>query len=167
MHPFQPQIWAQNASARKAHVLPPMSLLSAPGLADRGRLSHFFPPARQACHSRPNTTMEMAAAASAPTVVECSAIDQVAQPSAQSTATAPTVLPRGKKENDAGGSGGKIEETSCPTGRGQAEGEGQEGCRGEGEARPKSCRPCTPELRSRLWPSRTPSTPSPFSRARW
>jgi hypothetical protein len=46
--------------------------------------------------------MEMDAAAavdaSASTVVACSAIDQVAQPSAQSMATAPTVLPRGKKE---------------------------------------------------------------------
>jgi hypothetical protein len=30
--------------------------------------------------------------------VECSAVDQVVQPSAQSTATAPTVLPWGKKE---------------------------------------------------------------------
>jgi hypothetical protein len=45
--------------------------------------------------------MEMdvaAVTASASTIVACSAIDQVAQPSAQSTATAPTVLPRGKKE---------------------------------------------------------------------
>jgi hypothetical protein len=42
--------------------------------------------------------MEMAAAASASTAVACSAIDQVAQPSAQSAATAPIVLPRGKKE---------------------------------------------------------------------
>jgi hypothetical protein len=45
--------------------------------------------------------MEMDAAtvaASASTAVACSAIDQVAQPSAQSTTTAPTVLPRGKKE---------------------------------------------------------------------
>jgi hypothetical protein len=42
--------------------------------------------------------MEMDAAASASTAVECSTEDQVAQPSAQSTATAPTVLPRGKKE---------------------------------------------------------------------
>jgi hypothetical protein len=39
-------------------------------------------------------------AATHPTVVECSAVDQVAQPSVQSTATAPapTVLSRGKKE---------------------------------------------------------------------
>jgi hypothetical protein len=43
--------------------------------------------------------MEMdIAAACAPTAIECSAIDQVAQPSDQSTATAPTVLRRGKKE---------------------------------------------------------------------
>jgi hypothetical protein len=43
--------------------------------------------------------MEMdAAAATASTAVACSAVDQVAQPSAQSAATAPTVLPRGKKE---------------------------------------------------------------------
>jgi hypothetical protein len=47
--------------------------------------------------------MEMVAAAATavaapPTAVECSAIDQVAQPSTQSTATASTVLPRGKKE---------------------------------------------------------------------
>jgi hypothetical protein len=40
----------------------------------------------------------IAAAATHPTAVECSVIDQVAQPSIQSTATAPTVLPRGKKE---------------------------------------------------------------------
>jgi hypothetical protein len=38
--------------------------------------------------------MEMDAVAAPSTTVECSAIDQVAQ----STATAPTVLPRGKKE---------------------------------------------------------------------
>jgi hypothetical protein len=39
-------------------------------------------------------------AATHPTIVECSAVDQVAQPSVQSTATAPapTVLSRGKKE---------------------------------------------------------------------
>jgi hypothetical protein len=45
--------------------------------------------------------MEMdvvAVAATHPTVVECSAIDQVAQPSVESTPTTPTVLPRGKKE---------------------------------------------------------------------
>jgi hypothetical protein len=45
-------------------------------------------------------TAAVAAAATHPTAVECSAIDQVAQPSVQSTATAPapTVLSRGKKE---------------------------------------------------------------------
>jgi hypothetical protein len=42
--------------------------------------------------------MDDAAASAAPTTVECSDIYQVAQPSAQSSATAPTVLPRGKKE---------------------------------------------------------------------
>jgi hypothetical protein len=44
--------------------------------------------------------MDSAAAATYPTTVECSAVDQVAQPSAQSTTTAPapTVLSRGKKE---------------------------------------------------------------------
>jgi hypothetical protein len=48
--------------------------------------------------------MEMDAAATIatatthPTAIECSAVDQVAQPSVQSTATAPTVLPWGKKE---------------------------------------------------------------------
>jgi hypothetical protein len=43
--------------------------------------------------------MEMdAAAATHPTAVECSAVDQVAQPSVQSTVIAPTVLPRCKKE---------------------------------------------------------------------
>jgi hypothetical protein len=40
----------------------------------------------------------MAAAATHPTDVECSAVDQVAQPSVQSTATAHTFLPRGKRE---------------------------------------------------------------------
>jgi hypothetical protein len=40
----------------------------------------------------------VAAATTHPTAVECKAVDQVAQPSVQSTATAPTVLPRGKKE---------------------------------------------------------------------
>jgi hypothetical protein len=42
----------------------------------------------------------VAAAATHPTTVECSAIDQVTQPSVQSTATVPalTVLSRGKKE---------------------------------------------------------------------
>jgi hypothetical protein len=38
------------------------------------------------------------AAASASTVVACLAIDQVAQPSAECAATAPIVLPRGKKQ---------------------------------------------------------------------
>jgi type V secretory pathway adhesin AidA len=42
--------------------------------------------------------MDAAAAAAIPTVVERSVVDQVIQPSAQSTASAPTVLPRGKKE---------------------------------------------------------------------
>jgi hypothetical protein len=45
--------------------------------------------------------MDAAAAAvdaSASTAIACPAIDQVAHPSTQSTATAPTVLPRGKKE---------------------------------------------------------------------
>jgi hypothetical protein len=42
----------------------------------------------------------VAAAATHPTAVVCSTVDQVAQPSVQSTATAPapTVLSRGKKE---------------------------------------------------------------------
>jgi hypothetical protein len=39
-----------------------------------------------------------AAAAAPSTAVECSAVDQVAQHSAQSTTAAPAVLPRGKKE---------------------------------------------------------------------
>jgi hypothetical protein len=43
---------------------------------------------------------DVAAVATHPTAVECSAVDQVAQPFVQSTATAPapTVLSRGKKE---------------------------------------------------------------------
>jgi hypothetical protein len=45
-----------------------------------------------------DTADAVAAAATHPTVVECSAVDQVAQPSVQSTATAHTFLPRGKKE---------------------------------------------------------------------
>jgi hypothetical protein len=42
----------------------------------------------------------VAAAATHPTAIECSTVDQVAQPSVQSAATspAPTVLSRGKKE---------------------------------------------------------------------
>jgi hypothetical protein len=85
------------------------------------RLIFLLPLDRHATPAQ-NTTMEMDAAATAavaaPTAVECSVVDQVAQPSAQSTATAPTVLPRGKKEMMPEASGGGIEETSCPTGRG-------------------------------------------------
>jgi hypothetical protein len=45
-----------------------------------------------------DTAAAVAAAAAAPPIaVECLAVDQVAQPSAQSTATAPMVLPRGKE----------------------------------------------------------------------
>jgi hypothetical protein len=39
-----------------------------------------------------------AVAATHPTTIECSIVDQVTQSSVQSTATAPIVLPRGKKE---------------------------------------------------------------------
>jgi hypothetical protein len=42
----------------------------------------------------------VAAATTHPTTVECSAVDQVAQPSVQSTATAPTVLSRDKEDLD-------------------------------------------------------------------
>jgi hypothetical protein len=48
-----------------------------------------------------DATDAVAAAATHPTAVECSAVDQVAQPSVQSTATARTVLSRGKKEKTA------------------------------------------------------------------
>jgi hypothetical protein len=41
VHPFRPQIWARNVSARTAHTSSLASLLSAPVPADRGRLPHF------------------------------------------------------------------------------------------------------------------------------
>jgi hypothetical protein len=45
-----------------------------------------------------NAAAAATAAASISTAVACSAVDQVAQPSAQFAATAPTVHPRGKKK---------------------------------------------------------------------
>jgi hypothetical protein len=113
--------------------------------------------------------MEMdttAVAASASTVIACSAIDQVAQPSVQSMATAPMVLPRGKKEMTVEA---RAEESKKRAARRVVAKQKEKDKKATEEkvTRLKSCRLFTQELPPRLWTSRPSSTPSPCSSARW
>jgi hypothetical protein len=114
--------------------------------------------------------MEMDAAADAaathPTTVECSVVDHVTQPSIQSTATAPTVLPRGKKEITPEA---RAAESKKQAARRQVAKQKEKDRKATEEKvkQAEMLQVVHAELQPRLWPKRQPSTPLLCSRARW